>query len=144
MIFIQKPYNVGDRIAIGIPTTEVGQGGQSGWIVEKVNLYSTTIRFATTREVATIPNGTLATTRITNLERSTQAVVYINLKFGIDVPGLVRKVDVLKNQVKEFVDARPREWVTMSGFRMTEIEADLGYVEPCITYVLCLSDPLTT
>jgi small-conductance mechanosensitive channel len=124
MIFVQKPYDVGDRIAIGDVTGVAGREGQAGWIVERVNLYSTTIRLGATREVATVPNGQLACTRITNLKRSKKAFVYIHLKFGIGVSN--DKAGIVRSQVKEFVDSRPREWVTMSGFRMTEIQADLG------------------
>jgi small-conductance mechanosensitive channel len=126
MIFVQRPYDIGDRVSIGDATTPIGINGQSGWIVEKVNLYSTTLRFGATREVATMTNGLLAGTRIINLQRSKKAFAYINLKFGIDVTNA--NIDILKNDVKEYVDARPREWVSLAGFRMTEIQADLGYV----------------
>lgn len=124
MIFIRRPYEVGDRIAVGSVTVETNPDGSNGWIVEKVDLYSTTVRFARTRELATISNGDLAPTRIINLYRSQKAIVYINLNFGIDVPN--EKIEYLKSQVQEFVAARPREWVALSGFRLTDVQANLG------------------
>jgi hypothetical protein len=82
------------------------------------------VRFATTREVATISNGALAGTRIINLKRSEKAVVYIYLKFGVDVA--YDKVELFKEEVTAFVKDRPRQWLALSGFRSTRIEADLG------------------
>ncbi len=126
MIFFRRPFDVGDRIAIGDVTQATDPEGSFGWIVEKVDLYSTTMRFAPTREVATVTNGELATTRIINLYRSKKALVYIILKFGVEVPKM--KVDLLKREIQDFVAARPREWVALIAFRMTEIQADQGYV----------------
>lgn len=124
MIFFRRPFDVGDRIAIGDVTQPTDPEGTMGWIVEKVDLYSTTMRFAPTREVATVTNGDLASTRIINLYRSKKALVYIILKFGIVVPKT--KVDLLKHEIQEFVAARPREWVSLVAFRMSEIQADQG------------------
>ena len=124
MVFVRRPYEVGDRIAVGSVTVETNPDGSNGWIVEKVDLYSTTVRFARTRELATIANGDLAPTRIINLYRSQKAIVYISLNFGIDVPN--DKIEILKGKVQEFVTARPREWIALSSFRMTQVEANLG------------------
>jgi hypothetical protein len=49
------------------------------------------------------------------------------LKFPIDTP--FEKLKVFKGCLEKFVSARPREWISMSGFRATRVEADLGFVE---------------
>jgi small-conductance mechanosensitive channel len=121
---VRKPYDVGDRIAISDPEEDTNINGSAGWIVEKVDLFTTTVRFATTREVATISNGALAGSRIINLKRSQKALVYIYLKFSVDIP--YDKVEVFKVEVTAFVKDRPRQWLALTGFRSTRIEADLG------------------
>jgi small-conductance mechanosensitive channel len=124
LILVRKPYEIGDRIAISDPEEDTNTNGSAGWIVEKVDLFTTTVRFATTREVATISNGALAGSRIINLKRSEKAMVYVYLKFGVDVP--YDKVELFKEEVTAFVKDRPRQWLALSGFRSTRIEADLG------------------
>jgi hypothetical protein len=83
--------------------------------------------FASTNEVATYSNGSLASCRIINAARSPNAIVQFNLKFPIDVS--YEKLQVFKRALEEFVKARPREYLSFSGFRCTRIEADLGYVQ---------------
>lgn len=124
MVFVRRPFDVGDRISVQDVTGAADGGGSAGWIVEKVDLYSTTIRFATTRELATVTNGELARCRIINMQRSRKAFVYLNLKFGIDVSH--EQVDKLRTAVEEYISSRPQEWVSMAAFRMTEIMTDQG------------------
>ena len=127
LITVRKPYDIGDRISISDPIVETDEAGSNGWIVEKVDLYTTTVRYAHTREVATIANGTLASTRIINMNRSKKALVRIYLKFGVNIP--YSKVEELRTEVTKFVKDRPRQWLALNSFRSTRIEADLGYIE---------------
>jgi phage-related protein len=83
--------------------------------------------FAATNEVATYSNGSLAACRIINAARSPNAVVQFNLKFPIDTS--YDKLQVFKGALEEFVRARPREYVSFTGFRCTRVEADLGFVQ---------------
>jgi hypothetical protein len=53
--------------------------------------------------------------------------MYFLLKFPIDTP--YEKLQVFKGCLQKFVSARPREWMSMSAFRATRVEADLGFVE---------------
>ena len=130
-ILVRRPYDVGDRISISDPTGDANADGSSTWFVESVDLYTTTVRFATTNEVATLANGSLATARIINAARSPKALVYLKLKFGVDVP--YAKVQLFRSIVEAFVKARPREWLSLSGFRASKVEADLGYIEYVIS-----------
>jgi hypothetical protein len=85
---------------------------------------------AATNEKATISNGTLAKSRIINGGRSPKAILFFLLKFGLDVP--FEKVEIFKSAVEKFAKARPREWLSVLGFRATRVEADLGFIEYCV------------
>jgi hypothetical protein len=128
---IRRPYDVGDRISISNPTDDLNADGSSTWFVESVDLYTTTVRYAATNEVASIANGSLASARIINAARSPKANVYLKLKFGVDVPYV--KVQTFQKAVEEFVKARPREWMALSSFRATKVEADQGFIEYVIS-----------
>ena len=54
------------------------------------------------------------------------------MKFASDVP--YDRVMLFKSVIESFVKERPREWIALSGFRATRVEADLGYIE----YVIVL------
>lgn len=130
-ILVRKPFDIGDRIAISDPNTDTPLDGSMTWFVEKVDLYTTTARNAVTNEVATIANGSLATSRIINAARSPNAVVHMKLKFGLDVP--YTKVQLFRKTVETFVKARPREWLTMIAFWASRVEADRGFIEYVIS-----------
>ena len=119
--------DIGDRINISDPTKDTEKTGSSTWFVRDVNLFSSTMCFAATNEVATYSNGSLASCRIINAARSPNAVVQFNLKFPIDVS--YEKLQVFHKALEEFVKARPREYQSFSGFRCTQIEAEFGYVQ---------------
>lgn len=127
LIFARRPYDIGDRISLSDPKDNTDGGGSSAWFVENVNLYATTVRYATTNEVATYSNGSLASLRIINAKRSPLAIKFVNVKFGVDVP--YSKVEIFKASVETFIKERPKEWVSMMAFRATRVEADLGYIE---------------
>jgi hypothetical protein len=126
-ILVRQPYDIGDRIAISDPNTDTAIDGSHTWFIEKVDLYTTTARNAQTNEVATLANGSLATSRIINAARSPNAIVYLKLKFGLDVP--YAKVQLFRKTVETFVKARPREWLTMIAFWASRVESDLGFIE---------------
>lgn len=49
------------------------------------------------------------------------------LKFPLDVS--YEKVKLFHEALEAFVRNRPREWIGMSAFRATTVNADLGYIE---------------
>jgi hypothetical protein len=124
---VRRPYDIGDRIAIANVENEANLDGAVTWFVQNVDLFTTTVRFAATNEVATLANGSLAASRIINGARSPKGVVHVFMKFGVDIP--YSKVQVFKKTVEAFVKARPREWVSLLMFRSTRVEADLGFIE---------------
>ena len=129
LLFIlgRNPYDIGDRISINSPNEVPLAEGVSTWFVEEVTLYYTTVRLGATNEVATISNSALSNSRIVNAARSKKALVYIKLKFGLDVP--YAKIQLFKETVESFVKARPREWLSCSSIRSTRVESDLGFIE---------------
>mmetsp|Transcript_12748 Transcript_12748/g.25488 ORF Transcript_12748/g.25488 Transcript_12748/m.25488 type:complete len:1239 (-) Transcript_12748:194-3910(-) len=127
LIFNRRPYDIGDRIATSAPMKDTSGDGSSTWFVDKVTLFTTTVRFATTNEVATYSNGSLAPLRIINANRSPKAILYLVIKFGLETP--FQRIKVFRTAVENFINARPREWVGLIGFRATRVEADMGFIE---------------
>ena len=60
------------------------------------------------------------------MARSPNGVIYIYLKFSTSVP--YERIQIFEQALREFVKARPREWADFSGFRATQVLADLGYI----------------
>ena len=74
---------IGDKIALSDPASDTSPSGSSTWFVENVTLFTTTVRFATTNEVATYSNGSLARLRIINAKRSPKAILYVYVSFQV-------------------------------------------------------------
>lgn len=110
LIFVRRPYDIGDRVATSNPNKDTDPNGSSTWFVDKVTLFTTTVRYATTNEVATYSNGSLASLRIINANRSPKGIIAICIKFGLETP--FSKVAVFRTAVENFIKARPR-WVYM-------------------------------
>mmetsp|Transcript_31570 Transcript_31570/g.76534 ORF Transcript_31570/g.76534 Transcript_31570/m.76534 type:complete len:1185 (-) Transcript_31570:186-3740(-) len=132
LILGQKPYGIGDRVNFSNSESVSGSGGSQTWFVKDVTLFCTTLQLAGTGETATVANGVIAKSRIINGARSPNAILYVTLRFGIDVQ--YQKVETFRKAVEIFVKARPREWMSILGFRISSIEAERGYIE----YSLCL------
>lgn len=132
---MRRPYDIGDRIALSSPETPLSIDGSATWFVQTVGLFTTTVRFAATNEVATLSNGSLAASRVINAKRSPQANAYVYMKFSVDVVRWLlceslfsvlvsdlqtiyildwqpySKVLIFKKCVESFVKERPREWI---------------------------------
>jgi hypothetical protein len=50
----------------------------------------------------------------------------VELKFAINTP--YEKIAVFRTAVEQFLKERPREWLTMIGFRPTEVAVDRGFL----------------
>ncbi|GKY96897.1 hypothetical protein MPSEU_000648700 [Mayamaea pseudoterrestris] len=126
-IVVRKPYDIGDRINVSNPMVDTPSSGSPGWIVKDVDLFTTTVLYGSTNEVATYSNSTLASCRIINGARSPKASVNFTIKFPMDVS--YKKTQVFKGAVEEFIKARPREWRSLVAFRANRVEVDFGFVE---------------
>jgi hypothetical protein len=69
----------------------------------------------------------MANSRIINAARSPQAQLCISLRIPIDTP--FEKIRIFKTAIAEYMKARPREWLSLNGFRPNQIVADKGYIE---------------
>jgi len=127
LVFLREPYDIGDRIALSDVEEDTKSSGSSTWFVEGVTLFTTTVRYATTNEVASLANGSLANSRIINAARSPKANVQVYMKFSVNVP--YQRVLVFRKDVEAFVKALPREWISLNAIRATRVETELGYIE---------------
>jgi len=129
LILVRRPYDIGDRVCFLEPNAGTDDFGPSsgGWIVEKVDLYTTTVRLGTTREYATFTNGSLSNSRILNLRRSEKPNVYMYLKFTMDATQ--EQLDEFRRKIIEFIKDRPREWIKVVSLRCTHVEIELQYLK---------------
>ncbi|KAL7557216.1 hypothetical protein ACA910_001283 [Epithemia clementina (nom. ined.)] len=137
MILGRQPYDVGDRIAIGNVSDMPDFDGSTQWIVENVDLLSTTARLVYTNEVANFSNGSLARSRLINMNRSPDPVIYVYVRFQTDVP--YSTITIFRSALEIFVEGRPQEWQGLLGFRTSRVEAQLNFVE----YIVILQHRLT-
>lgn len=91
------------------PQNETSPDGSSGWIVEKITLYTTSVYWGATNERATLCNGAISNLRVINAARSPNAIIAVALKFGIDTE--YEKIEVFRSAVEQFLKDRPREWL---------------------------------
>eukprot|EP00980_Cylindrotheca_fusiformis_P002338 scaffold543_cov119-Cylindrotheca_fusiformis.AAC.5 len=122
-----RPFDIGDRIIIaqtpGLPSPGVGES----WFVEDISLFSTTLRMAANNELATVSNGSIASTRITNCARSKNAVVVIPLKLHISVQTN-RKFERFKDGLENYVSDNPAIWDMLIFLRCDDIDSDNEFV----------------
>lgn len=137
-ILVRRPFSIGDGIHASNVESETSWHGSPPWIVEDLNLFTTTVVNVWTNERATLSNGSLANSRIINAARSPQAYLYVYLKFGVDVP--LSKLEIFRSALEQFIRDRPREWLSLCAFRATTVEVNLGYIEYII--VLQVRDPI--
>jgi len=121
-ILMQKPYGVGDRIHLSRPEQETSIDGASGWIVEKVSLYSTHLYWGATNERATLANGAISNMKVINAARSPCAQIFVNMKFALDTP--YEKIEIFKAAIEQYLKDRPREWLALVGFRPTAVAVE--------------------
>jgi len=133
-IVTQKSYDIGDRVYFIKPEdmeTQVNNGPPSGgWIVEKIDLYTTTVRQGITGERSTFANGSplLENSRIVNWKRSHRANVLFSLKFSSSKIGR-EQIRFLKRQILEWIEDRPREWSNFDSFRVVDVDMERKCVE---------------
>mmetsp|Transcript_39628 Transcript_39628/g.82351 ORF Transcript_39628/g.82351 Transcript_39628/m.82351 type:complete len:246 (+) Transcript_39628:1-738(+) len=130
LVLVRQPYDIGDRVAIADPQDVASIDGSGHWLIQSIDLVTTTAKFTATGEVATFSNGSLARCRLINMNRSPEAVCHITVRFTADVP--YSTIMVFREAVENFVQDRPQEWISMLGFRAGRVESQLNYVEYAI------------
>jgi hypothetical protein len=97
------------------------------WFVEDINLFSTTLRFANTNEVATVNNASITMSRIVNCNRSPNALLTLTLYF-MDT-ATEDELSTFRDAIESFVQDRPRIWDSILFFRCESINQDLQMME---------------
>lgn len=111
----------------------VSRGNRAFWFSSDISLFSTTIRFAGNNEVASVSNGSIASTRITNCARSKNAVIYIPLKLHISLhDGL--NVEKFKDGMQHYVNDNPEAFDGLAFFACNSIDSNAESV----SYDLCV------
>jgi hypothetical protein len=116
-----------DRIVIQPAESNTSWDGTTDWIVRDIDLFTTTVIYAYTNEIATLSNGSIANSRVMNGARSLPGLLYATLRFGIDVTH--EQLEVFREALNQYVIARPREWTRLWDVRNTAVSADQGFVE---------------
>jgi hypothetical protein len=118
---------LGDRIVINEAEDVVNYGVDYSWYVEDINLFTTTLRFAKTNEVATVSNGTIIQSRIVNCQRSPNALVTVHIEFRPDVSE--DDVEKFVVALEAFVGDRPRIWDSLVYFQCESINSGDGIIK---------------
>jgi small-conductance mechanosensitive channel len=115
-ILCRRPYDIGDRIVIQPVDSPTDWHGATEWIVRDIDLFTTTVIYAYTNEVATLSNGSIANSRVMNGARSLPAILYAILRFGVDVS--YEQLEIFREALAQYVEARPREWAKLWALRV--------------------------
>lgn len=93
--------------------------------------YHTTVIFGTTQEYATFANGAVSKSRIINSARSPRGILQFTIQFSISVEA--KTIETFRVALVEYVKSKPREWLLLTGFRLSCIDTSLGYVQYKVT-----------
>lgn len=127
MIIVRRPFDLGDRILIaGSESVADPENVGSSWFVQDISIYSSTLRFGPTNEIATVDNGSIARSRIVNYNRSPNALVTLKLRFCL---APQEQILVLREAIESFVQDRPRQWNQIMFFRCDNIDKDMMLME---------------
>jgi len=89
-------------------------------------LTTTTLRFASTNEVATLNNASLANSRIVNHARSAKASVSLRIKLNVDTNQ--RQLEDFRIKMEGYLEDQPRKWVGLIHYRQEQIDSDNGFI----------------
>ncbi|CAJ1961477.1 unnamed protein product [Cylindrotheca closterium] len=127
LIVGRRPYDIGDRIIISDSPGGPAPGVDESWFVEDITLFSTTLRFGNSNEVATVSNGSIAQARITNCAKSSKATVQLSLRFHIKFHEGSNLLD-FREALDTYVLNNPNRWDSISFFRCEAIDTDDDFV----------------
>jgi hypothetical protein len=123
LIAARRPYDLGDRIVINNSEDVTNNGVAFSWVVEDINLFTTTLRYGATNEVATVSNGSIASSRIVNCQRSQNALITLELQFALDATE--EKMCQYQAMIEQYIRERPRTWDGFGFFRCDGIDTGL-------------------
>jgi hypothetical protein len=89
-----------------------------------ISIFSTTLRFGASNEIATVSNSSLAYSRITNCNRSEKATVAILLYFHISCHAGTGTIQMFREGVEEYIRENPNTWGSIFLFRCEDIDTN--------------------
>lgn len=118
-VVTRTSYDIGDRVHFiksgEIETMKVHSDGppSGGWIVEKRDLYNTSVRQGITGECRTFANGSplLEKSRVVSWKRSHMANVSFSLKLAGTTKTGRDQIDFFQRQISDWIEDRPHEWL---------------------------------
>jgi len=125
-LMTQKSYDIGDRVYFIKPEdteTKIENGPPSGgWVVERIDLFKTTLRQGITGERSTFSNGCalLTNSRVVNWKRSHGANVTLSMEFSEKTGS--NQIYFFQRQISEWIEDRPHEWFHLDSFRMVDVD----------------------
>lgn len=123
-MILRKPFDLGDRIFIsGAESIFGGDVSGSTWFVEDINLTTTTLRFARTNEMCSMPNWAISGSRIINCNRSPNAVVVLEMQTHISIFEK-DKLTKFRDTLQKYIADNPRIWDSMAFVRPEVIDND--------------------
>ncbi|KAG7359813.1 mechanosensitive ion channel [Nitzschia inconspicua] len=139
LIVGRRPCDIGDRILItDSPGSEIPSMTKS-WIVEDISLFSTTLRFGSSNEIATISNGSVASARITNCARSKNAIAHCMLKFHISCQKDPDTMIDYRKGIESYIRETTHIWENIFFFRCEDVDTD----SECVTFHLAVRSRYT-
>ena len=145
-VVTRTSYDIGDRVhfikAGEIETMKAHNDGppSGGWIVEKFDLFNTSVRQGITGECRTFANGSplLEKSRVVNWKRSHMANVSFSLKLAGTTKTVKRdQIDFLHRQLSDWIEDRPHEWHRIVSLRFEEVDDDAEQKCTKLNGVLC-------
>jgi hypothetical protein len=103
--------------------------------VLRTSLFLVPHYYAGNNEVASVSNGSIASTRITNCAQMKNAVVYIPLKLHFSLLLVVHDdLNVEKFKVQNYISNNPEAFDGLGFFGCNDINSD----DECVMYDLCV------
>ncbi|KAI3970247.1 hypothetical protein MKX01_023894 [Papaver californicum] len=117
-VFVMHPFDVGDRCKIdGVMMT-----------VEEMNIF-TTVFLKNDKEKVYYPNSVLSTKAISNFYRSPDMLDYVD--FAMDSSTSMDTVTLLKEDVKKYIESRPKYWAPKHALYVKQIST-LDKLDMCL------------
>lgn len=121
------PKDIGDRISIIQSDSITHPDTSEQWLVEDITLSTTTLRLASSNEVATVNNAAISNSRIVNGARSEKAIVTINIK--LNYKATQEQVSNFRIRVENYLLDRPDIWAGLVHFRNDAVSHDASSAE---------------
>ncbi|CEO97944.1 Mechanosensitive ion channel MscS domain-containing protein [Plasmodiophora brassicae] len=112
-IFIQKPFDVGDRLRID----------KDEFIVQKMNLLTTTLR-SDDNSLRVVVNQQLANSPLTNLSRTSSAIVIVSVQVPIEMSAAAMRD--FRTQLSNFLSMNEDQWFPVLHIFVVDCTGDKG------------------